>query len=324
MTQISKEVMKDACKISLQTELQKLIELDRNQIVYQSLSKEQVHKLAHRINFLPFEYRNLLFFRYYFENTIFEISKILEIEDTESKLLYIQKMLSRLIELNSAWIDHDSMKEACSLALHKDIKVYDNIEVLHKPMYSNSFRRKLKEIRAAQNPYEMFKLIVKRVAVFVAVCILSLSAVLAVNAKAREKFYHWIVETFPNFSIFITQNEDEYNSLAEMSELKINYIPKGFNQIATTENRTMVIYNYLSKDNKKMTIKFFNTDNEGKTYYDTENIELEEFIFKESQAYTWKTDKMTYLIWHQDGIECHITGNLSKDEIIKVAENIVK
>jgi len=33
---------------------------------------------------------------------------------------------------------------------------------------------------------------------------------------------------------------------------------------------------------------------------------------------------MTYLIWCQDGIECHVSGNLDKDEVIKVAENIEK
>nr|WP_301281491.1 DUF4367 domain-containing protein [Anaerocolumna aminovalerica] len=198
------------------------------------------------------------------------------------------------------------------------------MEVFYKPNYSNSFRRKLKRIKAAQNPYEVFRLIAKRVAVFIAVCILSFSAVLAVNAQARENFYHWIVETFPKFSIFITQSKNESNRLAELGVFKIKYIPKDFELINTTELRTMMIYNYSSRDSKKMTIKLFTSDSEDKTYYDTENIEIEEFIFKESQAYTWQTDQMAYLIWYQDGIECHISGNLTKDEIIKIAENIEK
>lgn len=324
VTQTSREIMKDACKISLQTELQKLTELDSNQIVYQSLSKEQIYQLAQKINFLPFEYRNLLFFRYCFENTTFEIGNILEIENAKSKLLYVQRMLSRLMELNNTWIDNNSIKEACKLALQEDKNFYDSMEVFYKPNYSNSFRRKLKRIKAAQNPYEVFRLIAKRVAVFIAVCILSFSAVLAVNAQARENFYHWIVETFPKFSIFITQSKNESNRLAELGVFKIKYIPKDFELINTTELRTMMIYNYSSRDSKKMTIKLFTSDSEDKTYYDTENIEIEEFIFKESQAYTWQTDQMAYLIWYQDGIECHISGNLTKDEIIKIAENIEK
>ena len=42
---------------------------------------------------------------------------------------------------------------------------------------------------------------------------------------------------------------------------------------------------------------FLALDRKGKSYYDTENIELEEFVFKESNAYIWQIGKMTYLIW---------------------------
>lgn len=322
MTPISKEVMKDVCKISLQTELQKLTELDSNELAYQSLSKEQIYKLAQKINLLPLEYCNLLFFRYCFENTTFEIGRILEIENAESKVLYVQRMLSSLMELNNIWIDNNSMKQACKLALQDDMKFYDKMEVQYKPKYSNAFRQKLKKIKAAQNPYEMFRLIVKRVAVFVVVCILSFSAVLAVNAKVREKFCYWIIETFPEFSIFITKNKDENSNSAELESFKIKYIPKDLELIDTTELRTMVVYNYSSKNGQKLTIQLFISDKEDKIYYDTENTEVEEFIFKESRAYTWQTDQMTYLIWYQDGIECHVSGNVDKDEIIKIAENI--
>ena len=38
----------------------------------------------------------------------------------------------------------------------------------------------------------------------------------------------------------------------------------------------------------------------------------------------WQIDEMIYLIWQQDEIECHVSGNLNKDEIFKVAENILK
>ena len=324
VVQKNKEVMKEISEFSLQTELQKLTELDINEIVYQSLTKEQVSNLAQKIMFLPFEYRSLLFFRYCFETTPFEAGKILEIENAESKVLYVQGLLSRLMELNTAWIDNNSIKEACELALKEDMSYYDNMEMLYKPKYSNSFRRKLKDIKAAQSLYETIKLIAKRAAVFIVVCVLSFSAVLAINAEARERFYHWVVETFPEFSIFITQNKNENSSSAELGVFRIKYVPKEFELIDTTELRTMVIYNYSSNDSQKLTIKLITPDHEDKSYYDTENIEVEEFIFKESQAYTWQTDQMTYLIWYQDGIECHVSGNLDKDEVIKVAENIEK
>ncbi|WP_399326573.1 hypothetical protein [Tissierella sp.] len=33
---------------------------------------------------------------------------------------------------------------------------------------------------------------------------------------------------------------------------------------------------------------------------------------------------MTYLLWYQDSIECHIVAHLDKGEVIKIAENIFK
>ena len=72
------------------------------------------------------------------------------------------------------------------MSLQEDMKFYDNMEVLYHTRYSKTFRRKLKRIKTAQNPQGMFLLIMKRVAVFVVVGIISFSALLAVNVKARE------------------------------------------------------------------------------------------------------------------------------------------
>ncbi len=45
--------------------------------------------------------------------------------------------------------------------------------------------------------------IAKIVAIFILVFVLSFSAVLVVNAEAREKVFDWIIERFPKFSVFI-------------------------------------------------------------------------------------------------------------------------
>ncbi|MEY8352847.1 DUF4367 domain-containing protein [Lachnospiraceae bacterium 54-53] len=276
------------------------------------------------MDFLPFEYRNILFLRYCFEDTAFEIDKILQIKNTESKLLYIQKMLSQLIGLENIWIDDGSMKRACKLSLAQNMKDYNRIKILRQPNYSSDFRRKLKDINIKQNSMRMLMLTAKRVAVFIIVCIFSFSAVLAVNANIRDKFINWIIETFPKFSIFTPQNTDENNNSKQLTSLKINYIPDRFELVDINNGRNMLIYNYSSKNEQRFDIKLFASSAEGKSYYDTENVTINEFIFKGSEAYIWQTDKMTYLICYQDSIECHISGNLSKDEILKVAEKISK
>lgn len=321
---MANNILKEVCELSLQDELQTVTKLDMNSITYQSLSDEQVNQLAIKIGLLPSEYRNILFFRYCFNNTPSETDKILEIQNAIGKLRYIQKMLSVLMGLKSSWIDDNSMERACRIALIEDIKEYNDTPILHKPNYSKIFTRKLKDIKIKQNPDNIFMLLAKRIAIFILVCILSFSTVLAVNAEAREKVFDWIIEVFEKFSIITPQYIDEGNNSVELTSLKISHIPIGFELSYIHEGRNMLVYDYLGENNKKLTIKLFASSGENKSYYDTEGIEIKEIIFKGVQAYMWQTNEMIYLIWHQDGIECHIIGNLNKDEILQVAENISK
>ncbi len=64
-----------------------------------------------------------------------------------------------------------------------------------------------------------------------------------------------------------------------------------------------------TEDNKKLDISFLLSARKGKSYYDTENIEIEQFVFKESNVYIWQIDEMTYLILSQDDVECHISAS---------------
>ncbi len=324
MPKMANNILKEVFQLSLQDELERMIKLNMNSIIHQSLSDEEVEQLAIKIGLLPSEYRSIIFFRYSFNNTPSETDRILEIENSIGKLRYIQKMLSGLMGINNSWIDDNSMERACKIAIIEDTKDYNNIKVLHKPNYSKAFRRKLKDIKIKQNPNNILMLLAKRVAVFILVCILSFSAVLAVNAEAREKVFEWIIEVFEKFSIITPQDIDEGNNSVELTSLKINYIPTGFELVDIHKGRNMLIYNYSIESNQEFYIKLYSSYGENKSYYDTEGVEIKEIIFKGSQAYMWQTDEIIYLIWYQDGIECHIVGNLNKDELLKVAEDISK
>ena len=321
---MSDNVMKKVCQLSFQNELEKATKLNMGSIKYQLLTDEQVDQLAIKISLLPSGYRNILFFRHCFDNTPSDTDKILATENTIGKSRYIHKMLSGLMGLNNLWIDNSSMKRACEIALAEDIREYDNVEISNKPKYSKAFRQKLRGIKIKQNFNNTFMLMAKRVAVFVLVCILGLSVVLVANVEAREKVFDWIIQVFEKHSIFISQNIDESNNLVELTSLKINYVPEEFELTDIHEGRNMLIYSYSTDSNQEFDIKLFTLSDGNKSYYDTEGVEIEEIIFKGSQAYMWQTNEIIYLIWHQDCIECHAIGNLSKDEILKIAENILK
>lgn len=323
MSRVIKDIMKEACGLSFQTELQRFMELDIKEIAYQTLSMAQINVLAHKINLLPLEYRNILFLRYYFGNTATEIDKILETEYVKGKLLYIQKILSKRIGLDNSWIGNTSMKTACKLALEEDMKVYNKLQATYKPNYSRAFRRKLKDIHNIQNYSGIYKTIVKRIAILILISTIGFTAVLAVNVEAREKIFGWLIETFSEFSIFQQQDTVDETDI-DLKSFKINYVPVGFDLIDTNEGESILIYNYLTKDKKELMIKLLISFNKEQSYYNTEGIEIEKITFKDSQAYIWEKSQVTYLVWYQDGTEFHISGDLSKNEIIKVKENIFK
>lgn len=202
MSKISKDIIKDVSQLSLEDEFKKFSKINTENIVYQSLSDEQVDQLAEKIALLPLEYTNTFFLRYCFDTTPSETEKMLEIKNSIGKLRYVQKMLSGFMGLKNSWIDNDSMKKACQIALAEEAKDYDNTESLHKPNYSKVFKRKLKEIKIKQNSNRIFMSIAKRVAIFVLVCFLGFSTALAVNAGLHENLFDWIVEIFPKFSTF--------------------------------------------------------------------------------------------------------------------------
>jgi len=111
-----------------------------NNIRYQPLSVEQIKQLARKISLLPLEYRNILFLGYCFNSTPHEIDTTLEIENSISKLIYVQKALCGFMGLENSRIHHDCMKSACQKAIIEETKDYENIEPLHKPNYSKELK----------------------------------------------------------------------------------------------------------------------------------------------------------------------------------------
>ena len=143
------------CILILKNEIIKIIR-SRNKVVYldvidfstQSSETEHLEKsletspnqLLEEISLLPTEYRNMLFLRYCFDSSPFEIDKMLGTEKTLAKLQDLQKILSDLIGLENPWISHDAMKTACKACLKEELKDYYNTVEVHKPNYLKNLK----------------------------------------------------------------------------------------------------------------------------------------------------------------------------------------
>ena len=260
---------------------------------------------------------------YCFDFSPEDTDAMLETTHSIGRLRYVRDMLSSFMGLEGALVDDHSMKLACEAALSTYV-AQDVPNVLHIPKYSNAFRKKLSVIKAAQKSMSMIIAIRKRVAVFILVCAISFSTALVANAKLREKFLNWVIETFPKFSIFTTQTtEPPASNVLNPDDISFGYFPDEYTLNDIFKGRSMLVYDFLSNDgDRSITVSFTIQKAGAKKYYDTENSEIKSVVFRNDEAFTWQTENSTNFIWVQDNIECHISGNIDYKTVVKIAQNV--
>lgn len=317
------EIFSKAAKSSYEKELKELSTLNLEEISYKILSEEEIIKLSEKILALPIEYKNILFSRYSFNLTPKETEKTYEIVDAKAKLLYIRRLLSRSLNLKGTWIDDTSMELASNMALKGYTGELNEENFKEKPKYSRNFKKSIRDLNIKIE--NKFARIAKRVAMIFLVVGISFTLFLATNVQAREKFFDWIVEKYEQYSIFTPEaiNED-YIDKVDIDELKINYIPDGFELDNVQKGKVSMIYKYINIDEQFFYLQINEVMSIAESHSkDTENAEMESIFIKDSEAFYWEHD-IKYLLWQQNGVECFISGNIEKDELIKIAENISK
>ena len=310
---------RDACAISLKQEYTALDQLDINEQPTKSLEPELISILAIRMLSLPTEYLDLLFLYYCFGFSISDIDYVMETDQVLGKLRYAKRLLSESIGLRGVQIDDASVREASQIALQQYTAI-DPGEAMTIPHYSLAFRKQLREIKAAQNGGQMIFLIAKRVAIVILVCVISFSSVLIANAQLRERFFGWLVETFPQFSVFVPRDVESEQIDVDLNTFVIGYLPDGFVLQDKAEMRTMVVFQYADSDGRTISIQLDKSN--GRLFKDTEDSTLNEFPFKDNTAIWWERDGLIHFVWQQNFITGNITADLSIEEIIKIAESV--
>lgn len=292
----------------------------------QELSSTQIEGLAEKIEGLPQEEKIILMDRYLYKSGPKELEKTFGIKKAEEKLPYITRTLSILMEIEAEnIIDDKSFEVACQKLLEKETKKIEAYQKTRtKIKYSKDHKRKLKNIGISLDEKWMTGL--KRAAIFFLVVTSALGLFLTSNAEAREKLFDWIIQDFGKYSIFTPEKiRTDYIEKLSINDLKINYIPEGFKLVDVKEGRSIKIFQYKNKEKQFFYVKFNKiTSEDMQTRLNTEEAILKKITLKGSNGKFWSKGNENYLIWQQNGIECFISGNISRKEIIKTAENISK
>ena len=277
------------------------------------LTEEEISKLAERILALPHELRDALFAHYYFGLNANETARLFNLDNPKGKLNYARRLLSLDTKIND-----NSLNTAVEIAVKHYTTTENNLFVV--PKYSNRFRRRLRDIDAVQATRSMLNTIMHRVAVVLLVFAIGFSTALVVDADFREDFFNWLIETFPAFSIFY-ENSNENNILYNFSheDIEIGYVPTSYKLDHYDDFYNKVVYLYSSEQLGDLIISFSIKD---PFYVNTEGIIINEVIINNAPAFWWERNSRTYLVWKHNSFSCNISAKISAEEAIKIAEHI--
>lgn len=218
--------------------------------------------------------------------------------------------------------DINVLREALEIYSQECADSLPNEDELEKHIFSEIFEKKMMKLIKLQKKsyYQYINTVGKRVASIVVVFILCLFITVFSVKALREPFINFVVETYEKFtSIFVEKDTPDEN--IEFKVMTPQYIPEGYVAEELINDKTMYIRRYSHSDD----IYFIYTQNfydELQAIIDTENIAYEKVQINSLEGICYENKGMNCLVFNDGIYTFNLSGYVSKDEIIKIAESI--
>lgn len=160
---------------------------------------------------------------------------------------------------------------------------------------------------------------VRRALILAAVLILVMGLAVAASEGVKLKKNTVHMEETPAESTRIVDNSKK---MYELEDFQIDYVPEGYelveDHVSGDFSRRIV---YVDENEKELSFYIVKTENYG-TNVDNESAGREEVLINDKQAYTFSDGDVTFLVWQMGDCTVDITGSLSAEELVRVAEHI--
>ena len=192
--------------------------------------------------------------------------------------------------------------------------------------FSPDFERKMKRLIGKERRSLWRKLhrkMLQRIAVCTAFAVLvGGTAVMKVDAL-RVPIFNFFMSLGEKYSVIHIQDTEKPTGISkELNEYLPAYIPEGFFESFVLEDTNSFTIEYKNKDESSLILAFWKTAQGGAV--DTEDSIVTEFKIRDYPAYSIQKGERIILIWMPNGHEYNITGNIGKDETIRILESIKK
>lgn len=162
----------------------------------------------------------------------------------------------------------------------------------------------------------------KRALILIAVLVLILG-MMAVSVDAvRLKLFHYSFREYPGHTKLIPSEIEEPAQRA-MPDFVLEYVPDGYEMVNYEKDDSSLWIDY---DNGKEQYIHFSVDYaaDGGLSVDNDTFVREEARVGEYQAWYFHDDTASLIIWQMDEYLLTIDGGVRKQEIMKMAESVVK
>ncbi len=151
-------------------------------------------------------------------------------------------------------------------------------------------------------------------AILIAAIIMAIATVTLAATVGRD----FIVQKFSDYS---TYNVVDSSGVKDVEDIHIGYIPEGF-KLSHKESTNKDYFIVYSSENKWINIYKMRIDSD--ITFDTEYKNSEELLINSFKGIYYEDHKLEFagIVWNNGTYNYNIEGNLSKNELIKIAESI--
>lgn len=217
--------------------------------------------------------------------------------------------------------------EALDLYCIEFCKTLPTNEELSDITFSEEFERKMQKLIDRQKKfyYYWFNTVGKRVAAIILVILLSFATITFSVRALREPVIRFIVETYEKFSsIIIVNDKNEDDIVIDYSFEKITsmYIPEGYILDFEFDEAPIYQVRYVNNDKTKMFVCMQAITDEGIVQANTEGITYENININNDSGVFYSNKGNNTVIFNLDKYVFTLTGTISREELVKIAESI--
>ena len=158
--------------------------------------------------------------------------------------------------------------------------------------------------------------IIQKVSVFLVILLIGVCTTVITVEAIRTPFINWLISLQKDSSTIHFKEE------SDMTDITFGYLPEGYEASLVSADSKTTYYSIENDVGNVIFLMINSLDSDSGLNVDTENAEVSEFSLNGKKAISVKKEDRNTLIWTVGQYSCILEGQLSIEEMIRIAENI--